>query len=100
MIVLAAGGTGQVGRALARRGCIAPARAALDVTRLESIDAALDRERPDVVINAAAYTTVDRAETDHATAFLVNRDGAANLAIACARRDLAFVHISTDYVFD
>jgi dTDP-4-dehydrorhamnose reductase len=54
----------------------------------------------DVVVNAAAYTAVDTAETDEASAFAVNAAGAANLARACARAGARMVHLSTDYVFD
>lgn len=53
-----------------------------------------------MVINAAAYTAVDRAEADAERAFAVNRDGAGHLAAACARRRKRLIHVSTDYVFD
>jgi len=55
---------------------------------------------PTVIINCAAYTAVDQAETDAATAFRVNRDGARNLAEAAARVSAALLHLSTDYIFD
>jgi dTDP-4-dehydrorhamnose reductase len=55
---------------------------------------------PDVVINAAAYTAVDRAETERSAAFAVNRDGAGLLANACAAARVPMLHVSTDYVFD
>lgn len=72
----------------------------IDITSPTSIEATLDEHRPDVVINAAAYTAVDRAETDEAIALRVNGDGPANLARAIADRDdIRLVHLSTDYVF-
>ena len=73
-------------------------RRELDISDHESIDAALARPI-DVVINAAAYTAVDRAETDRATAYRVNRDGAGLLARACAAHRIRLLHLSTDYVF-
>ena len=66
-------------------------------TRLRRL---LDRVRPDVVVNAAAYTAVDRAEDDADTAFRANAEGPGRLAAECATRDIALVHYSTDYVFD
>ena len=57
-------------------------------------------ERPAAIINAAAYTAVDRAETDAAAAFAVNRDGPAHLAAAAAAAGIPLIHVSTDYVFD
>jgi dTDP-4-dehydrorhamnose reductase len=73
-------------------------RAALDVSDVAScLDAV---HGCDVVVNAAAYTKVDDAETHEPEAFAVNAVGAANLARACARHGATLVHISTDYVFD
>ena len=54
---------------------------------------------PDVVINAAAYTAVDKSETEPALAYAINTDGAGHVAEACARRNASLIHISTDYVF-
>lgn len=74
---------------------------ACDITRKDSVDQAFDRAGSvDLAINAAAYTAVDLAEKEVQTAFAVNRDGAGHLAEACRQRDLALIHISTDYVFD
>jgi nucleoside-diphosphate-sugar epimerase len=56
--------------------------------------------RPSLVINAAAYTRVDQAETEKEAAFAVNRDGTAHLAEAASRMDIPMIHISTDFVFD
>jgi dTDP-4-dehydrorhamnose reductase len=72
----------------------------LDITRAESIAAAFARLRPEAVINAAAYTAVDRAEDDAALAFAVNGAGPRLLGEAAARAGIPVVHYSTDYVFD
>lgn len=101
MTVVVTGGDGRLGRALARRGgVVAVGRAALDVTDPAAIAAGLDALAPAVVINAAAYTAVDRAETDEAAAMAVNAGGAERLARACAARGIPLVHVSTDHVFD
>jgi dTDP-4-dehydrorhamnose reductase len=88
-----------IARAPAPFEIVAPPRAQLDVTRPESIAGALDGQ-PDLVVNAAAFTAVDGAEETPEAAFAVNRDGAAALAQACARRGVPLIHMSTDYVFD
>jgi dTDP-4-dehydrorhamnose reductase len=72
----------------------------LDLTMHSAVSRAVEAAAPSAIINAAAYTAVDQAESDEALAFSINRDGAAALAAAAARRDIPFVHISTDYVFD
>lgn len=72
----------------------------IDITRLEDVRLKLPKASADVVINCAAYTAVDRAETDGDAAFAVNCDGAANLAEVCAVLGIPLIHISTDYVFD
>jgi dTDP-4-dehydrorhamnose reductase len=72
----------------------------LDVADATSVANAMAAHEPEVVINAAAWTDVDGAETDEASATAVNRDGPANFAAACAQHNAALVHISTDYVFD
>lgn len=72
----------------------------LDLEMRETIANQLAAQRPDLVINAAAYTAVDRAETDAERAFAINRDGAAAAARAAATLGVPFVHVSTDYVFD
>ncbi|MEX0759258.1 MAG: dTDP-4-dehydrorhamnose reductase [Tistlia sp.] len=104
--VLLFGGAGQVGRELAAlaasRGVplVAPAREAVDLCDRAAVEAELRRDAPAVVVNAAAYTAVDKAESEQEEALRVNRDGAATLAAAAAAADLPFVHLSTDYVFD
>ena len=75
-------------------------RASLDITDGAQVDAACAEHRPDLVINAAAYTAVDRAESERDAAYAVNEVGAANLAHAAARTGAALVHLSTDFVFD
>ena len=79
---------------------VATTRASLDVSIAKSIAAAFSSMRPDVVVNAAAYTAVDRAETERALAFAVNADGPGLLADAAKRAGAMLVHYSTDYVFD
>jgi dTDP-4-dehydrorhamnose reductase len=74
--------------------------AELNITDRGAVEAFFDSERPDVVINCAAFTDVDRAETERAAAFSVNRDAPGFLASAAARRGAAMIHISTDFVFN
>ncbi len=108
-VVLVAGAGGQLARALqvASRNLegglptvVALGRPGLDVTDGGTVEEALRAIRPDVVINAAAWTDVDGAEREPEIAFAINRDGAATLARICARLDVPLVHISTDFVFD
>jgi len=73
------------------------ARADLDVTDLPAVQSAV--AGADVVLNAAAWTDVDRAESEEASAFAVNAVGPANLSLACAASGARLVHVSTDYVF-
>ena len=72
----------------------------LDITNPTQITEVFEAHQPDVLINAAAYTQVDRAESKPELAFAINRDGVANLARACKMLDIPMLHISTDYVFD
>ncbi len=100
--LLVFGRSGQVALELAR---IAPGahfagREQADLTDPAGCAALIDARRPRAVINAAAYTAVDKAETDEATAQLVNADAPGAMAVACARLGIPFLHISTDYVFD
>lgn len=106
MRILVIGARGQVGWELTRR---APALghetlawdvAELDITDAAAVDRALAASNAEVVINAAAYTAVDKAEQEPELAFAVNRDGPAHLAAACARLQIPLLHISTDYVYD
>uniref|UniRef100_UPI002599B248 SDR family oxidoreductase n=1 Tax=uncultured Sulfitobacter sp. TaxID=191468 RepID=UPI002599B248 len=75
------------------------ARADADLTEPAACAAAITAHAPDAVINAAAYTAVDKAESDAETAQIINADAPAAMAQACAARDIPFVSISTDYVF-
>jgi dTDP-4-dehydrorhamnose reductase len=106
MTILVVGSEGQVAQSLAeagrRRGLDLKARGrpVLDLTRRASICEALDGAAPKIVINAAAYTAVDQAETDEAAAFALNAEGPGMLAEETAARGLPLIHLSTDYVFD
>jgi dTDP-4-dehydrorhamnose reductase len=106
MRLLLLGGTGQVGaefRALALPAdveVVVPNRSALDLESAQAIKRAVAAEPWSAVINAAAYTDVDRAESEGTVAFAVNADAPARLAIETGRRGIPLVHISTDYVFD
>lgn len=74
--------------------------AEIDITSLPSVRSCFEEVAPELAINCAAYTAVDRAESEPDLAFKVNRDGPANLADACAGRGIPLIQISTDYVFD
>lgn len=78
----------------------AASRSEIDITRQEDVHSHIQKFHPDLVINCAAYTAVDKAETEPEKAFAINRDGAANLATACREHRIPLVHVSTDYVFD
>jgi dTDP-4-dehydrorhamnose reductase len=102
--ILLAGADGQLGRAV-RSGfgthqVIAPREADLDICDRRRVEAALDEARPDLLLNAAAYTDVDGAESDPEAAFAVNARGPGILAAATAGRAIPILHVSTDYVFD
>lgn len=102
MRVLVTGRDGQIAQALLQAGgdrVIAFGRSDLDITRRTDIERAIADNLPDIVVNAAAYTFVDRAESEAERAFAVNRDGARNVAAAAAEAGLPVIQISTDYVF-
>ena len=102
MTLLIFGQTGQVARELARRAPDARflGRAEADLSDPAACAAAIRAQRPDAVINAAAWTAVDKAETEEDAATLVNGAAPGAMAQACADLDIPLVHISTDYVFD
>lgn len=104
MRYLVVGATGQLGRALvARLGddvVWSGGSAELDVRDADAVANVVRGARPDVVINAAAYNNVDRAETDVPDAFAVNAAGPLYLARAASAAEALIVHVSTDYVFD
>jgi dTDP-4-dehydrorhamnose reductase len=104
--ILVFGAAGQVGQELLALAA-ARGQAALGVTRVEAditdagaVSAAIERAKPRLVVNAAAYTAVDKAESEPDLAAKINGAGAATIARAAAARDLPVIHISTDYVFD
>ena len=104
--ILIAGKNGQLARCLhdlAMRQdvpVVALGRPELDLESGDRVDRVMAAVEPSAIINAAAYTAVDRAEAESASAFRINRDGAARLPDAAGRRGIPFVHLSTDYVFD
>ncbi len=71
----------------------------LDITDADAVLAFCDDHHPDLILNCAAYTAVDNAESNCETAFAINERGPANLAAACSRLSIPFVHVSTDFVF-
>jgi len=107
MKLLITGATGQLGRAIRNTGekpgrhIISLTRSDLDLTDPDSIKNALtNHPDADIVVNTAAYTAVDNAESEPEPAYAVNRDGAKHLAEACRGLNIPLIHISTDYVFD
>lgn len=104
--VLVAGRSGQVARELARTvpangfALSVMGRPELDLTDPDLVARAFEEVRPGLIINAAAYTAVDQAETDEAGAFALNAAGPGRLAEAAFRAGIPIIHISTDYVFD
>lgn len=100
MTILVTGGSGQVASSLARLADVRRVgRPEFDFARPDTIAAAFD-PLPSLVVNAAAYTAVDAAETDEAAARAANADGPGRLAALCARYSIPLIHISTDYVYD
>jgi len=97
--ILVTGGKGRLGKALGALGCTAFGREDMDVTSPDSILAAIEKHQPQLIINCAAYTAVDRAEDEPDKAFAINRDGAANIATACAKPRIPLIQVSTDCVF-
>jgi dTDP-4-dehydrorhamnose reductase len=102
--ILLTGAEGQLGRVVCSgfgdHQVIAPSEADLDICERRQVEAALGRERPDLLLNAAAYTDVDGAETHEELAFAGNAHGPEILAQATERRGVPILHVSTDYVFD
>ncbi|WP_160063896.1 dTDP-4-dehydrorhamnose reductase [Psychromonas sp. L1A2] len=72
----------------------------LDITDVNQVNHTIEQFQPDIVINAAAYTAVDKAETDTETAYAVNDLGSEYLALACKKIEAKLIHVSTDFVFD
>ncbi|MCR6629394.1 MAG: dTDP-4-dehydrorhamnose reductase [Magnetospirillum sp.] len=106
MRILVTGGTGQVGTELQRiswpagTAVLAPGRDQLDLAAPQDLAAALDRCAPDVLVNCAAYTAVDKAESDTDAAMAVNAAAPEAMARWCTDHGAALIQLSTDYVFD
>jgi dTDP-4-dehydrorhamnose reductase len=105
MRILLTGMSGQVGGKLlpllrAQHEVLAPRRSEFDLAHPDKLAAALDRWQPELIINPAAYTAVDRAEDEAELAMRVNAEAPAELARWAAQRNVSLVHFSTDYVFD
>ena len=103
--VVITGVSGQAGGALVRHGLpglevVGATRADLDLSSPASLRERLDRSRPDILVNCAAYTAVDKAESEPDLAALVNAEAPGVLATWCADHSVPMVHVSTDYVFD
>jgi len=104
--ILLTGANGQVGyelnRLAAARGCVLMGltRQQLDIGDAEAVEQIVTRLQPSLVINAAAYTAVDKAEQEVEAAMRANRQGPANLAATCQAHRIPLIHLSTDYVFD
>ncbi|MDZ4831193.1 MAG: dTDP-4-dehydrorhamnose reductase [Phycisphaerae bacterium] len=105
MTVLVTGAGGQLASEIERtvpegRRVVALSEIDLDIRNREAVRTAVHDIAPSAIVNAAAYTAVDKAESEQALAFAVNRDGAAHVAEAAAAIGAMLVHVSTDFVFD
>ena len=107
MVVLVTGANGQLGQALQfisgnypEMNFVFCDSAALDITNLENCETFFQEHQPNFCINAAAYTAVDKAESEPQIAFDVNANGPENLAITCKKNNTVLLHVSTDFVFD
>lgn len=106
MKILLTGCTGQVGQEIQRKSAaydfqIVPhSHSTLDISKIENVAAVFEHETIDLVINAAAYTAVDKAESEQDIAFSANSAGIENLALTAKEHKIPVFHISTDYVFD
>ena len=107
MVVLVTGANGQLGQAIQSISknykeidFVFCSSSELDITNLENCQAVFGEFQPQFCINAAAYTAVDKAESEPAKAFDINANGAENLAITCKKFNTILIHISTDFVFD
>ncbi|MBB5212318.1 dTDP-4-dehydrorhamnose reductase [Microbulbifer hydrolyticus] len=105
MKILITGKNGQLGKQLQKQvpagvTLVAHGRDTVDVANKEQVFSVLGGAKPDVVINAAAYTAVDKAESDIEQAHAINARGSENLALACRELGARLIHVSTDFVFD
>jgi len=105
MRILLTGAEGQLGRCFSDRAgdsleILATDRKQLDITDLQAVEKVIDSFKPDAIVNAAAYTAVDKAESDYDTAYAINCEAVKNLAAEASRLNIPFIHVSTDYVFN
>jgi len=106
MKILITGGRGQLGRELFQAGqtggydVLAPSHHQMDITDIHAVKTVIDLHQPSCVINAAAYTQVDRAEVEASLAFAVNKTGCTHIAQICAKNEIPLFQVSTDYVFN
>ncbi len=105
MKILIIGGDGQLGNdcqkiLAAQHTLLVPREDELDITRKSAVDSMVEKSLPEIIINCAAYTAVDKCETHRDLAWKVNAEGAGYLAQAAEKAGARFIHISTDYVFD
>jgi dTDP-4-dehydrorhamnose reductase len=106
MKILIAGGHGQLGRELLQEcqtrdfDALTPSHRQMDITDIKAVENFIALHQPTCVINAAAYTQVDKAEGEESLAFAVNKTGCTNLAQICAKNEIPLFQVSTDYVFD
>jgi len=104
--ILVIGASGQVASSLVNhapnkfQSISAVGRPDIDILDMADVTRVMSDRSPDLVVNAAAYTAVDMAETDEAQAFAVNETGPGHLASVCETRNIPLIHISTDYVYD
>ena len=107
MVVLVTGANGQLGQAIQSISknykeidFVFCSSSELDISNLENCQAVFSTYQPHFCINTAAYTAVDKAESEPAKAFEINANGPENLAITCKKHNTILIHISTDFVFD
>ena len=107
MVVLVTGANGQLGQAIRLISGNYPeisfifcSSSELDITNLDNCQAVFDEFQPHFCINTAAYTAVDKAESESSKAFDINANGPENLAVTCKKHNTILIHISTDFVFD
>lgn len=106
MKILVTGANGQLGRALQKVlineeiELLLTDTKEMDITDANSVKKVFNKFEPEIVINCAAFTNVDKCETEEELAFKINAEGPRNLVKMCLEYDACLVHISTDYVFD
>ena len=105
--IIVSGKNGQLGNELQDAAQFFPqfnllffAKDELDVRNIVAAEKIFKKHKPSYFINAAAYTAVDKAESEQELAYLINAEGVANVARLCARYNTRLIHLSTDYVFD